>query len=98
MSDNDKTIDYSDIPPITYLVNVRKNPHAEVIKKRGFSIMTHFSPEDIEKDLFDDTKEIVRALVELMTASETKRLLRFIKDNYDLPCSPNVWDCLDEKV
>lgn len=69
----------------------RKNPHADAILAKGYSITEHYSPEDIANGDFDDTKDIVAALVELMSKEETTRLLRHIKDNYNLPCSPNVW-------
>ena len=92
----DKTIDYSDIPKITDFSTARKNPHAEIIKNYGYSITTHYSPEDIANGHFDDTKDIVQALVELMSVSETKQLLKHIKDTYNLPCSPDVWDCIAE--
>ena len=42
-----KNIDYSDIPEITDFTNARKNPHAESIRKYGYSITVHYSPEDV---------------------------------------------------
>lgn len=47
MSEKDKSIDYSDIPEITDFSTARKNPHAEKIKKYGYSITIHYSPEDV---------------------------------------------------
>jgi len=88
-------IDFSDIPEIKGLSNGRKNPHAEKIKKEGYSITVHYSPEDLTNGHFDDSKEIVAALVGLMSKEETTRLLLFIKDNYNLPCSPHVWDSVN---
>jgi uncharacterized protein YqgV (UPF0045/DUF77 family) len=72
----------------------RKNPHAEKILKEGYSITVHYSPQDITEGHFDDTKDIIQALVELMSADDSKRLLAHIKNNYDLPCSPDVWENL----
>jgi len=69
----------------------RKNPHAETISTKGYSITEHYTPEDVANGDFDDTKDIVAALVELMSKEETMQLLQYIKENYDLPCSPNVW-------
>ena len=58
MTDIDKTIDYSDIPPVTDFSEARRNPFgvAERIKKYGYTtkehrndgsdIVTHYSPED----------------------------------------------------
>jgi len=75
----------------------RKSPHAEVILKKGYSITEHYSPEDVASgDFFDDTKDIVMALLDLMSKEETVRLLLHIKDNYNLPCSPNVWHGIEE--
>ena len=47
MSKKDSEIDYSDIPPITDFSNARKNPYADKIKKYGYTIQIHYSPEDI---------------------------------------------------
>jgi len=63
----------------------RKNPHAEKILKEGYSVTVHYSPQDIAEGHFDDTKDIIQALVELMSVDDTKKLLTHIKDNYDLP-------------
>ena len=71
--------------------NGRKNPHAEKIKKEGYSITIHYSPQDVAEGHLDDTKDIIQALVDLMSPSESQRLLLYIKDNYDLPCSPEIW-------
>ena len=88
-------IDFSDIPEITDFSKGRKNPHAEKIKKEGYSVTIRYSPEDIANDHLDDTKDIIQALVELMPTTDTKRLLAHIKEHYDLPCSPNLWDVLE---
>ena len=53
------------------------------------------SPEDIANGHFDDTKDIIEALVGLMSVDESKRLLAYIKDNYDLPCSSDVWEGIE---
>jgi len=74
--------------------NGRKNPYAEKVKKEGYSVTVHYSPEDVADEHFDDTKDIIQALVELMSEREAKQLLLFIKDNYNLPCSPDVWESI----
>ncbi|MCL2056013.1 MAG: hypothetical protein FWH02_02195 [Oscillospiraceae bacterium] len=74
--------------------NGRKNPHAEAILKEGYSVTVHYSPQDIAKSHLDDTKDIIQALVELMSADDLKRLVRHIRNNYDLPCAPEVWENL----
>jgi len=76
--------------------NARKNPHAARLKKEGFTIQIRYSPEDIENDHFDDTKDIIEALVDLMSIDESKRLLLHIKNNYNLSCSSDVWEGLEE--
>jgi len=43
----DKAIDYSDIPEITDFSTARRNPYAEKIKKYGYTIQIHYSPEDV---------------------------------------------------
>ena len=44
-----KAIDTSDIPEITDFTNARPNPYAEKIRKHGYSIIIHYSPEDVAK-------------------------------------------------
>ena len=72
----------------------RKNPHAEKILKEGYSVTVHYSPQDIAEGYFDDTKDIIQALVELMSVDESKRLLTHIKNNYDLPYNLDLWENL----
>ena len=95
MNEQKNTIDYSDIPAITDFSKARKNPHAATIKEKGYSITIHYSPEDVAKGEIEDMKDIVQALVELMSEDEAKRLLLHIKNNYDLPCSPDLWEIID---
>jgi phosphoribosyl 1,2-cyclic phosphodiesterase len=42
-------VDTSDIPEITDYSNTRVNPYADKIKKHGYSITIHYSPEDVER-------------------------------------------------
>jgi len=42
-------IDTSDIPEITDFSSARPNPYAEKIKKYGYSITVHYSPEDVAR-------------------------------------------------
>ena len=77
------------------LFEAHKNPHAAKIKEKGYSVTIHYSPEDVAGGNIDDIKDIVQALVELMSESEAKQLLHHIKDNYNLPCSPDLWEVLD---
>jgi hypothetical protein len=70
----------------------RKNPYAAKIKAEGYSITVHYSPEDVAAGYPDDTKDIVQALVEAMTDEDVKQLLLHIRDNYDIPCHPALWE------
>ena len=44
-----KKIDTSDISEIVDFSNARPNPYAEKIRKHGYSITIHYSPEDVER-------------------------------------------------
>jgi hypothetical protein len=68
-----------------------KNPYSETILQKGYSITEHYSPEDVANDDIDDTKDIISALVELMTKEESTQLLLYIKNNFKLSCPPSVW-------
>jgi len=87
-----------EMPEITDFSKGRKNPFAGKIKKEGITIREtkYFSPEDIANGNLDYIKDVIHALIELMTVPESKKLLAYIKENYNLPCSANVWDYLDE--
>ena len=85
-------INYDDIPEIKDFSKGRKNPHAKKIRENGYSVTIHYPPEDILNGEFDDTKDILQALIELMSPNDAKNLLLHIKNNYNLPCSPIVWE------
>ena len=95
MRENLSSVSIDDMPEITDFTKGRKNPFAEKIKKEGYSVTIHYSPLDVAEGSFNDMKDIVQALVELMSESEVKQLLLHIRENYDLPCSPAVWEVLD---
>ena len=96
MSNNN--VEFDDMPEITDFSKGHKNPFAEKIKKEGYSIrMTeHYSPDDVANGYFDDTKDIIQALVDLMPANDSKHLLAYIKDNYNIPCSSYLKERVDE--
>ena len=89
-------IDLDDMPEITDFSKAIKNPFAKDIRKNGYTITTtkYYSPQDVANGSIDDTKDIVQALVDLMTTNDTKRLLAHIKEKYNLPCSPMVWESI----
>jgi len=53
-------IDTSDINEITAkeFANARKNPYAEKLRKNGYSIIIHVSPEDIKKTTQSNVEKI----------------------------------------
>ena len=93
--ENARNISFDDMPEITDFSKGRKNPFAEKIKKEGYSVTIHYSPEDVANGQIDDMKEVAQALVDLMSESEARQLVHHIKDNYNLPCSPDLWDVLN---
>ena len=44
-----ESINTSDIPEITDFSKARPNPYAEKIRKHGYSITIHYSPEDVAR-------------------------------------------------
>ena len=73
-----------------------KNPHAEEIKKHGYSITVHYSPEDLEH--FDDSVDIIQALVELMSPNDTRELLEYMINNYKIPCTQTAKETILENL
>ena len=63
-----------------------KNPHATKIKEHGYSVTVHYSPKDLEH--FDDSVDIIQALVELMSPNDTRELLEHMINTYKIPCTP----------
>jgi len=88
-------INYDDIPEIKDFSKAHRNPHAKSIREKGYSVTIHYTPEDVANGEFNDSKDIVQALVELMSVEDVKRLLLHIKDNYNVPCSPSVWEGIE---
>jgi len=74
-------IDLSDIPEITDFSKAIKNPYAEKIRKHGYSITIHYSPEDVAQDL---QKTITRAedlLTTDLDEDERSAMERYIHAN-----------------
>jgi len=72
-------MDSLEIREITDLSKARKSPFAEKLKKKGFSITVHYSPEDVVK-IIKDTCERDIDLLEL-DAEELKALERYREAN-----------------
>ena len=51
-------IDTSDIPEITDFSKAQLNPYAERIKKYGYTVTIHYSPEDVERMIKRNLKKI----------------------------------------
>ena len=95
VTSSNASINYEDIPKVSSLTRMRKNPFAESINQKGYSVVIHYTPEEVASGDIDDSKDIAQALIELMSENDVKRLLMHIKENYDLPCSPTVWETVD---
>ena len=91
---DDEGINYDDIPEIIDFSKGHKNPHAKSIREKGYSVTIHYTPEDVANGEVDDIKDILQALIELMSTEDAKRLLLHIKNSFKIPCSPNVWDSI----
>jgi hypothetical protein len=50
-------IDKSDIPEIIDFSTARPNPFAEKIRKEGFSVTVHYSPDDV-KNMMDGKRRL----------------------------------------
>jgi len=75
-------VDSLEIKEITDFSKARKNPYAEKIKKHGFSITVHYSPDDVDKiikgicdrdvDLLELDSEELSALERYRQANKNK--------------------------
>ena len=68
-------IDTSDIPEITDFSKARPNPYAEKIRKHGYSITIHYSPEDVAR-MTRDTLEKIKGLDMLELDPEERAALK----------------------
>ena len=84
MSEKDNAIDYSDIPPITDFSSARKNPYADKIKKYGYTLRIHYSPEDVA-NMNDRVIEKIDGLEDMawldLDPSEIKALKKYREAN-----------------
>ena len=73
-------VDTSDIPEITDFSNFRPNPFAEKIRKHGYSITIHYSPEDVAK-MRENTLEKIKNLDALeLSERELEAMERYKKN------------------
>ena len=88
MKINDNIIDYSDIPPITDFSTARKNPFAEKIKKHGYTLQIHYSPEDVA-NMTKHSIESIDGIEDMawldLDADEIAALKKYRKTNTAVP-------------
>jgi len=72
---NYENIDTSDIPEITDFSKARRNPYAEKIRKHGYSITIHYSPEDVAR-MTKDTINKIKGLDMLELDPDEREALR----------------------
>ena len=85
MISNKNKIDTSDIPEITDFSTARPNPYAEKIKKHGYSITIHYSPEDVAK-MMDDTFDKIRSGQIACSMIQYNNEKTNIKPRNEMPC------------
>jgi len=70
-------MDTMEVKEITDFSNARKNPYAERIKKHGYSITIHYSPEDVAR-MTQETLDKIKTLDMLeLDPDEIAALKRF---------------------
>ena len=75
-------IDTSDIPEITDFSKARRNPYAEKIRKHGYSITIHYSPEDVAR-MTEDTINKIKGLDMLELDPDEKEALRKYQEAHE---------------
>ena len=78
---NYENIDTSDIPEITDFSKARRNPYAEKIRKHGYSITIHYSPEDVAR-MTEDTINKIKGLDMLELDPDEKEALRKYEETH----------------
>ena len=66
VTDGTVSINYEDIPKVSSLAKMRKNPFADLINKEGYSVVIHYTPDEVANETIDDSKDIAQALIELI--------------------------------
>jgi len=81
MSINNIPIDLSDIPEITDFSKARKNPYAEKIRKHGYSITIHYSPEDVAARVKENVERIQGMDMSDLDQDERRAFERYLEAN-----------------
>ena len=74
-------IDTSDIPEITDFSNARKNPYAKRINENGYSIIIHYSSEDVAKMTKEAIDKIMSLEILELDPNELAALEKYRKAN-----------------
>ena len=77
----DEKIDTCDIPEITDFSNARPNPYANKISKHGYSIIIHYSAEDVAKMTHDAVERIKNLDMLELDPDELAALEKYRKAN-----------------
>ena len=75
------SIDISDIPEITDFSKARPNPYAEKIRKHGYSITIHYSPDDVAR-MTKSTIEKINGLDMLELDPDEREALRKYEETH----------------
>jgi len=78
---NHDNIDTSDISEITDFSKARPNPYAEKIRKHGYSITIHYSPEDVAR-MTKNTLDKIKKLDILELDPDEKEALRKYEETH----------------
>ena len=83
MSINNIPIDLSDIPELTEkdFAKSRKNPFAERIRKHGYSITIHYSPEDVASRIRENVDRIHGLDMSELDEDERRAYQRYLESN-----------------
>lgn len=74
-------IDFSDIPEITDFSKARKNPYAERIRKHGYTVMIHYSPEDVAARIKENVDKITEMDMSDLDVDERRAFERYLEAN-----------------
>ena len=83
MSINNIPIDLTDIPELTEkdFAKARKNPFAERIRKHGYSITIHYTPEDVVSRIKENVDKIHGMDMSDLDEEERMALFKYLESN-----------------
>jgi hypothetical protein len=74
-------IDLSDIPEVTDLSMAQRNPYAEKIRKNGYSITIHYSPEDVAAQVKENVERVHGMDMSDLDQDERRAFERYLEAN-----------------